>query len=64
MHDEPSLISTIAIGLTLAFVAALVVRRLGMPSIVGYLLPASSLVRSRRGSSPTRRSRQSWLKSA
>ena len=38
MHDEPSLISTIAIGLTLAFVAALVVRRIGLPSIVGYLL--------------------------
>jgi CPA2 family monovalent cation:H+ antiporter-2 len=38
MHDEPSLISTIAIGLTLAFIAALIVRRLGLPSIVGYLL--------------------------
>lgn len=38
MPDEPSLISTIAIGLTLAFIAALVVRRLGLPSIVGYLI--------------------------
>ena len=38
MHDEPSLISTIAIGLTLAFIAALVARRLRLPSIVGYLI--------------------------
>jgi CPA2 family monovalent cation:H+ antiporter-2 len=38
MDHEPAFISTIAIGLTAAFVGGLVARRLGLPSIVGYLL--------------------------
>jgi monovalent cation:H+ antiporter-2, CPA2 family len=38
MPHEPALISTIAIGLSMAFVAGLVARRLGLPTIVGYLL--------------------------
>ena len=37
MPHEPALIATIAIGLTAALLAALVARRLGLPSIVGYL---------------------------
>jgi CPA2 family monovalent cation:H+ antiporter-2 len=35
---EPTLIPTVAIGLALAFLGGLAARRLGMPSIVGYLL--------------------------
>jgi CPA2 family monovalent cation:H+ antiporter-2 len=35
---EPVLISTIAVGLTLAFVCGLIARRLRLPVIVGYLL--------------------------
>ena len=35
---EPALIPTVAIGLALAFVGGLVAKRLGLPSIVGYLL--------------------------
>ena len=38
MEHEPALISTIAIGLSAAFVGGLVARRLHLPSIVGYLL--------------------------
>jgi CPA2 family monovalent cation:H+ antiporter-2 len=38
MPHEPSLIPTIAIGLSLAFVAALVARRLRLPAIVGYMV--------------------------
>ena len=38
MDHEPVLISTIAIGLTAAFVGGLVARRIGLPAIVGYLL--------------------------
>ena len=38
MPHEPLLISTIAVGLTAAFVGALVARRLRLPPIVGYLL--------------------------
>jgi monovalent cation:H+ antiporter-2, CPA2 family len=38
MPHEPALIPTLAIGLSLAFVAALVARRLGLPAIVGYML--------------------------
>ena len=38
MIHEPVLIATIAIGLSLAFVGGLVARRLGLPTIVGYLL--------------------------
>ena len=34
----PALIPTIAIGLALAFIAGLLAKRLGMPSIVAYLL--------------------------
>ena len=37
MTHEPALIATIAIGLTAALIGALVARRLGLPSIVGYL---------------------------
>ena len=38
MDHEPVLISTIAIGLTVAFVGGLVARRLRLPAIVGYIL--------------------------
>jgi K+:H+ antiporter len=38
MDHEPVLISTIAIGLTAAFIGGLVARRLGLPSILGYIL--------------------------
>jgi CPA2 family monovalent cation:H+ antiporter-2 len=38
MDHEPVLISTVAIGLTAAFIGGLVVRRLGLPSILGYIL--------------------------
>ncbi len=38
MDHEPVLISTIAIGLTAALVGGLIVRRLGLPSILGYIL--------------------------
>jgi CPA2 family monovalent cation:H+ antiporter-2 len=38
MDHEPVLISTIAIGLTAAFVGGLVARRIGLPTIVGYIL--------------------------
>jgi monovalent cation:H+ antiporter-2, CPA2 family len=37
------LISTIALGLTLAFIAGFAARRLGLPSIVGYLIAGVSL---------------------
>ena len=38
MDHEPVLISTIAIGLTAAFIGGLVARRLGLPAIVGYIV--------------------------
>ena len=38
MDHEPVLISTIAIGLTAAFVGGLLARRIGLPAIVGYIL--------------------------
>ncbi len=38
MPHEPTLIATIAIGLSLAFVGGLIARRLRLPTIVGYLL--------------------------
>ncbi|HET9455815.1 MAG TPA: cation:proton antiporter, partial [Candidatus Limnocylindrales bacterium] len=38
MDHEPVLISTIAIGLTAAFIGGLVARRLRLPAIVGYIL--------------------------
>ena len=38
MDHEPVLISTIAIGLTAAFIGGLVARRLRLPVIVGYIL--------------------------
>ncbi len=38
MDHEPVLISTIAIGLTAAFIGGLLARRLRLPSIVGYIL--------------------------
>ncbi len=37
MDHEPALISTIAVGLTAAFLGGLVARRLRMPEIVGYI---------------------------
>jgi CPA2 family monovalent cation:H+ antiporter-2 len=36
--DEPVLISTIAIGLTAAFIGGLIARRVRLPAIVGYIL--------------------------
>jgi CPA2 family monovalent cation:H+ antiporter-2 len=38
MDHEPVLISTIAIGLTAAFIGGFVARRLGLPALVGYIL--------------------------
>ena len=38
MDHEPVLISTIAIGLTAAFVGGLIARRLRLPSILGYIV--------------------------
>ena len=38
MDHEPVLISTIAIGLTAAFIGGFVARRLGLPAIVGYIV--------------------------
>ena len=38
MDHEPVLISTIAIGLTAAFVGGFVARRVGLPAIVGYIV--------------------------
>ena len=38
MDHEPVLISTIAIGLTAALVGGLIARRVGLPTIVGYIL--------------------------
>jgi K+:H+ antiporter len=38
VDHEPVLISTIAIGLTAAFIGGLAARRLGLPPIVGYIL--------------------------
>jgi K+:H+ antiporter len=38
MDHEPVLISTIAIGLTAAFIGGLAARRIGLPPIVGYIL--------------------------
>ena len=37
MDHEPVLISTIAVGLTAAFVGGLIARRLRLPAIVGYI---------------------------
>jgi CPA2 family monovalent cation:H+ antiporter-2 len=38
MDHEPVLISTIAIGLSAAFIGGLLARRIGLPAIVGYIL--------------------------
>ena len=38
MDHEPVLISTIAIGLTAAFIGGFIARRLGLPALVGYIL--------------------------
>jgi monovalent cation:H+ antiporter-2, CPA2 family len=38
MDHEPVLISTIAIGLTAAFIGGFVARRVGLPALVGYIL--------------------------
>ena len=38
MDHQPLLISTLAVGLTAAFVGGLIARRLRLPAIVGYLL--------------------------
>ncbi len=38
MDHEPVLITTIAVGLVAAFIGGLIARRLGLPSIVGYIL--------------------------
>jgi CPA2 family monovalent cation:H+ antiporter-2 len=38
MDHEPVLISTIAIGLTAAFIGGFLARRIGLPTIVGYIL--------------------------
>ncbi|HMJ79708.1 MAG TPA: cation:proton antiporter [Candidatus Dormibacteraeota bacterium] len=38
MEHEPVIVSTIAIGLTAAFIGGLIARRLRLPTIVGYLV--------------------------
>jgi CPA2 family monovalent cation:H+ antiporter-2 len=38
MDHEPVLISTIAIGLTAAFIGGFIARRVGLPAIVGYIV--------------------------
>jgi CPA2 family monovalent cation:H+ antiporter-2 len=38
MDHEPVLISTIAIGLSAAFIGGLIARRFGLPAIVGYIV--------------------------
>jgi CPA2 family monovalent cation:H+ antiporter-2 len=38
MDHEPVLISTLAIGLTAAFIGGFAARRIGLPTIVGYIL--------------------------
>ena len=43
MEHGGALITTIALGLSAAFLAGLVARRLGLPSIVGYLLAGVAL---------------------
>ena len=43
MEHGGELITTIALGLTAAFVAGFVARRIGLPSIVGYLLAGVAL---------------------
>ncbi len=43
MEHGGALITTIALGLSAAFIAGLIARRLGLPSIVGYLLAGVAL---------------------
>lgn len=43
MHDEITLIATIAVSLACAFAGGLVAVRLGLPSLVGYLLAGAFL---------------------
>ena len=43
MTHEPVLISTIAIGLTAAFIGGLLARRLRLPAIVGYLIAGMAI---------------------
>ena len=38
MDHEPVLISTIAVGLTAAFIGGLIARRIRLPAIVGYIV--------------------------
>ena len=38
MDHEPVLITTLAVGLVAAFVGGLIAQRLGLPSIVGYIV--------------------------
>ena len=38
MDHEPVLITTIAVGLTAAFIGGLIAKRIGLPTIVGYIL--------------------------
>lgn len=49
MHDE--VIASLAIGLTAAFVGGLLAQRLGLPTLVGYLLAGV----------PSDLSRPAWL---
>ncbi len=50
-HDTP-LISTLAIGLVLAFAFGILATRLRLPPIAGYLLAGSRPAPSRPASSP------------
>ena len=64
MDHEPVLISTIAIGLTAAFIGGLVARRVGLPVIVGYILAGVAIGPFTPGVPAIRRSRPSSPSSA
>ena len=53
MDHEPVLISTIAIGLTSAFIGGLIARHIRLPAIVGYIVAGVVIGPFTPGSSPT-----------
>ena len=62
-HDTP-LISTIVVGLVLAFVFGVLAQRLRFSPLVGYLIAGILIGPSRPATSPTRGSRTSSPRSA
>ena len=59
MHDLPLLLN-IAVALAYALVGGIVATRVGLPSIVGYLIAGVGSAPSRRGSSAARKPSASW----